>query len=566
MNLSIAIANGVESGYPYLEEGSNMIQLLQNNPLLLLFVVAALGYPLGKIKIAGTSIGVAAVLFVGLLIGSFSPNLKLPEIIYQLGLVLFVYTIGISNGRIFFKSFSKNGVRDSLFAIILIAIAFGIAFGAAKIFHLEAGIATGMFAGALTNTPTLASILEYLQTTGLSRMLAQPVVGYSVAYPMGVIGMILAIVAVQKLWKVDYRREAAQMDTEGDINQQLTSRTIRISQQTYVGQPIQDLLQQLGWDVTFSRMKHDKHISTVMPSSVLAIGDLVTVVGELPLLETVTNTLGEVSADRLELDRNSIDFRRIAISDSTIAGHRIDELDLAGKFGAVITRLRRGDIEFTPHGSTILELGDRVRVVARREDMNAISQYFGDSYKALSEIDILTFSVGIALGMLIGLIPIPLPGGVNVQLGIAGGPLIVSLVLGAIENTGPLNWTLPYGANLTIRQVGIVLFLAGVGTRAGYAFVNTFTHGGGLIIFLIGALITFFVAFAMLIVGRFVFKVPMGILTGMLAGLQTQPAVLGFALEQSGDNLPNIGYAEVYPIATIAKIVFAQILLTVLLR
>jgi putative transport protein len=197
--------------------------------------------------------------------------------------------------------------------------------------------------------------------------------------------------------------------------------------------------------------------------------------------------------------------------------------------------------------------------------MEAVSQFFGDSYRALSEIDILTFSTGLAIGLVLGIIPIPLPGGVTLKLGFAGGPLIVALILGALGRTGPMVWSMPYSANLTLRQVGLLFFLAGVGTRAGYAFVTTFTQSGGLAIFAAGAILTCVTALTMLWVGHKLLKIPMGLLIGMLAGLQTQPAVLGFALEQTGNDLPNIGYATVYPVAMITKILFAQLLLTLLL-
>jgi putative transport protein len=213
----------------------------------------------------------------------------------------------------------------------------------------------------------------------------------------------------------------------------------------------------------------------------------------------------------------------------------------------------------------VLELGDRVRVLTHRERMDAVSGFFGDSYRALSEIDILTFSLGLALGLLLGIVPVPLPGGIVFRLGFAGGPLIMALILGALGRTGPMVWSLPYSANLTLRQIGLVLFLAGVGTRSGYAFVTTFAQGGGILLFAAGAGITCITALATLWVGHKLLKIPLSLLIGMLSGLQTQPAVLGFALEQTGNDLPNIGYATVYPIATIAKIFLAQLLLTLLL-
>jgi putative transport protein len=211
----------------------------------------------------------------------------------------------------------------------------------------------------------------------------------------------------------------------------------------------------------------------------------------------------------------------------------------------------------------VLELGDRVRVVARPDQMNAVSRFFGDSYRSLSEVDLLTLNLGFALGLLVGMIPIPLPGA-TIRLGFAGGPLIVALILGALGRTGPLVWSLPYSANLTLRQIGLILFLAGIGTRSGYAFVSTLQGGGGLTLFVAGAAITILMALVTLVLGYRVLHIPMGVLIGMLAGLQTQPALLGFALEQTDNDLPNIGYSAVYPIALITKIVCAQLLLALL--
>jgi putative transport protein len=212
----------------------------------------------------------------------------------------------------------------------------------------------------------------------------------------------------------------------------------------------------------------------------------------------------------------------------------------------------------------VLELGDRVRVLAGRDRMSRVTAFFGDSYRAVSELDIVTFSLGLALGLLVGIVPIPLPG-VTLKLGFAGGPLMVALVLGTIGRTGPLVWSLPYSVNMTLRQIGLVLFLAGIGTRAGYSFVTTLSQGGGLAIFAAGATITLVTAFLTLWIGYRVLKIPASILIGMLAGIQTQPAVLGFSLEQTKNDFPNVGYASVYPVATIGKILFAQLLLSLLM-
>jgi YidE/YbjL duplication len=313
--------------------------------------------------------------------------------------------------------------------------------------------------------------------------------------------------------------------------------------------------------VIFSRLQHDGRVELATSTTQLAVGDLINIVGTPAMVERVIADLGELTSTELTLDRHTLDFRRVFVSNPAVVGVPLRDLNLPSSMGAVITRIRRGDVELLPHGDTILELGDRVRIVTQRDNMDRVSAFFGDSYRSLAEVDVVSLGLGTALGMLVGLIPIPLPGGGSFSLGLAGGPLVVALFLGWRGRTGPIVWSLPYSANLTLRQVGMTMFLAGVGTRSGYSFVTTLTQGNGLILFLGGALITIPVAMLTLFIGYKMLKIPFSVLTGMLAGLQTQPAVLAFANEQVGNEAPNIGYAMVFPTAMVLKIIFAQILL-----
>jgi putative transport protein len=542
-----------------------IIELLLANPLLLLFLTAGLGYLLGRIKIGGSSLGVAAVLFVGLGFGALHPDMKLPEIIYLLGLVLFVYTIGLSSGPGFFASFRGTGLRDNLFVIGMIGFAALLLVGAHSALGLDPPTTAGLFAGSLTNTPALAGILEYLKTTTPAstqeQILAAPVIAYSLAYPVSVLTMILVIYAVQRVWKIDYAAEARDSRYAGAQNEPLQHRTIRVTQADVIDRSVDELVRTHGWQVVFGRMKRGSQLALVTDQTRLALGDIITVVGSPDALARVMEALGERSDEQIELDRHAIDYRRILVSNPQVAGQRLRDLNLPQQFGAVITRLRRGDIELLPHGDSILQLGDRVRVVTRRENMRAVSTFLGDSYRAVSEIDILSFSLGIALGTLVGLIPIPLPGGVTIRLGLAGGPLMMALILGALGRTGPIVWNLPYSANLVLRQVGLICFLAGVGTRAGYAFRTTLAEGNGLALIGVSVASIAIIGLLTLWIGYRVLGMPMGLLVGFVAGLQTQPATLGFALEQTQNELPNIGYAASFPIAVIVKIVFAQLLL-----
>ncbi len=542
-----------------------MIDILQENPLLLLFVVVAIGYPVGRLRIAGSSIGVAAVLFAGLAVGSLDPDLKLPVIIYQLGLVLFVYTIGLSSGPSFVASLRREGPRFSLLMVGMLLFAGGIVSLAWQLLDLKATHASGVFAGSLTNTPALAGVLDYVEQQApaetLETMLAEPTVAYSVTYPVGVVGVIVAIVVMRRLWSIDYAREARSARQLTTGVHQLGSRTIRVTNPDVARFTVRDLIHAHSLNLVFGRVQHGGRHTLVREATRLEPGDLVSMVGLEDDLDRAVALLGEPTSERLEFDRSEIDFRRVFVSSPLVAGQRLCDLHLPQQFGAIVTRVRRGDVEFVPHGDTVLELGDRVRIVTPRENMDAVSRFFGDSYRALSEIDILTFSLGLAGGLLLGLIPIPLPGGVTIELGLAGGPLIVALILGTLERTGPLVWGLPYSANLTIRQLGLILFLAGVGTRSGRAFVETLVSREGLTLMLVGAVLTVSIATLILWIGYKLLRVPFGLLLGVLAGFQTQPAVLGFALEETQDELPNIGYATIYPVATIGKIVLAQVLL-----
>ena len=539
-----------------------MIDILANNPLLLLFTVSAIGYLIGRINIGGIGLGVAAVLFVGLAFGALDQRLRLPDIIYLLGLVIFVYTIGLSSGPGFIASFRRRGLRNNLFVGGIIVVAAGIAVVLRTILGLNSAQTAGLFAGSLTNTPALAAVIEQLSQRGADEALrAEPVVGYSVAYPVGVLGMILAIYLTRRLWRIDLEQESQQLREFGAVGEHLINCTIRVTNANVDGQSIAELVRANGWNVIFSRRQHDGRIELATGAARLNTGNLISVVGSPEAVAQVTAVLGEPTDEQLMLDRHTLDFRRIFVSNPAVIGVPLRMLNLPSTLGAVITRIRRGDVELLPHGDTVLEPGDRVRVVTQRDNMDRVSAFFGDSYRSLAEIDVVSLGLGTALGMLVGLIPIPLPGGGSFSLGLAGGPLIVALFLGWRGRTGPIIWSLPYSANLTLRQVGMTLFLAGIGTRAGYSFFTTITQGNGLFLFIGGALITIPVALLTLFIGYKLLKIPFSLLIGMLAGLQTQPAVLAFANEQTGNEAPNIGYAMVFPTAMVVKIILAQILL-----
>ncbi len=546
-----------------------MIAFLAGNPLLLLFLTSALGYAIGRIRIKGASLGVAAVLFVGLFIGSFSPDLKIPDFAFTFGLAVFVYTIGLSSGAGFFASFTRKGLRDNLFIFTMLLLAFGLVIVSAGWFALKPTVAAGVFAGSLTNTPSLGGVLDVIRNAGAANveaLLAEPVVGYSVTYPLGVLGPIFAILLMSRIFGIDYRKEAAKLKAFNLVEQEIYNVTVRVKAGDVTKMTLQEFTTRQRPNVVFGRIEHAGDISLADGDTRLAPGDLVSIVGGPEDVDAAAVLLGNRVDEHLDFDRSDYDFRRIFVSHGAVVGQRIGELKLPEKYDAIITRVRRGDVDFLASANTVLELGDRVRVVAARGRMKEVSEFFGDSYKELSELDLLSFGLGMVLGLLVGLIPIPLPGGVTITLGSAGGPLLVALVLGALRRTGPIVWTMPYSANLTLRQLGLILLLAAVGLKSGYTFVSTFTQSGGAVIFLSGALVSILLPIFALFVGYKLLKIPFGMLTGMVASMHTQPAVLGFANEQSGDEAPNIGWSLVFPLATISKIILAQLVLTILGR
>ena len=537
-----------------------VIELLAANSILLLFIVAGVGYQLGRIKIGGARLGISAVLFFGLILGSLDESLRLPDIIYQFGLVLFVYCMGLSSSSMFFQTIIHKGLRNNLLVVagLLLAAAAGALFG------FNGRFTAGLFCGSLNNTPSLASVLEQIRLmvpagAGLESKLVEPVVAYSLAYPMGVLGMILAIYICQKIWKIDYAREVHSISDVQISSEALLNKTVLV--RSDFAQTVSDFITRHHCNVIFGRLKRGEILELVYGSTVFQPGDLVNVIGPEAEVERTVNLLGEESQHHLEFDVSVFDRRRIFVSNPDLLGKRLKDIGLFDKFGAVVTRSRRGDIEFSPHGGTLLLPGDQLMIVARRTRIAEIIKLFGDSYREISEINIMTFSLGLVLGFLLGMLPIPLPGGLVFRLGIAGGPLVVGLVLGAIGRSGPFSWHVPYAVNLSLKQLGLVLFLAGIGTKAGYAFFNTLGSAEGLTLFLSGMVITISASFFLLFVGYRLLKIPFGMLTGVISGFQTQPAVLAFALDQSENELPNVGYAMVYPVVTVVKILLAQLLL-----
>ncbi len=543
-----------------------MEQLFVENPLVLIFVVAAVGYLAGKVSFRGINLGVAAILFVGLLFGAAYPGVEIPSILFQMGLVLFVYSIGIGSGPAFFRSIRTNGSRDIVFGIVMLTISAAMAVALFYLFGLDRSTITGIYAGSTTNTPALAAVIEQInQNPNLSdpsSLAEKAVVAYSFTYPMGVMGSIIAILILERFFKINYDQEKHALRSKYAVDQNLTSATIQITNPNSVDVSLRDLMAENKWNVVFGRYTVQNG-EVLLPNwdTKFSVNDQVMVVGTREDIEGVIQKLGVEVESELAHDRSFYDVRRIFVSNPYVVGKSLAELNLDQKFNAVITRIRRGDVDMLAKGNTVLELGDRVRFVARREDLNKLSDFFGDSYYESSRLNLFSFGLGIALGLLIGTIPFSLPGGINFKLGLAGGPIVVSLILGALQRTGPIVWSLPYSVNVTLRQLGLIILLAAIGIQSGPAFVQSITGGAGILVFVGGVFISLLTAILTITIGYKLVKIPFTMLLGLVSN---QPAILEFALNRSKNNLPIIGYTMIFPISLVLKIVYAQILFLVL--
>jgi putative transport protein len=534
--------------------------LLEPRPLVLLFGVSALGYLFGQLRLLGFSLGVAAVLFAGLFVGWAAPGSDLPEFIPQLGLVLFVYTVGLASGPGFFASLRLRGLRDNALALGVLLCGVGASLAAGRVLHLSGAASAGLFAGSLTNMPALAAVVESLKAGGATTTaLAAPVFFCTVAYPIGVLVPLIAVALAERVFAVSYRAERVSRAYGMLSGAPIVNVTARVERE--LAATAHDLRLTRGHVVVFGRLRRGSVTSIVRDDTRFRIGDLVTIIGTREDVLATAVELGQVSAEHLELDRSAITYRRIFVSNPEITERPLASLGLTEKYDAVITRVRRGDVDLAPDDGFELMLGDRARVLAPVDRVPQLEKLLGDSARRIAEIDVLTFGLGITLGLLLGSISVPLPGGARFSLGLAGGPLVAGLVLGRLGRSGSLVWSLPYGANMTLRQLGVVLFLAGVGIRAGGTLSGALAKVSLLRIALGATVVTALPVVVAMFVGRRLLRLPISVLAGTVAGILTQPAVLALAVERSESDLPNVGYAAVFPVAMIAKILLAPLIL-----
>lgn len=519
-----------------------ILLLLGQQPLMTLFLTVALGYLLGEVNIKGFSLGAGAVLFVALFIGWLAPDSAPAPLVGSLGLALFLYCVGIQYGKQFFTGLIRPaGQRANLLSLLSLMLMGGLSLGCIDLVGGKMSYALGLFAGAGVSTPALQGAIAAMGTN-------DPAVGYSAAYPIGVAGPILLLYLAFLILKP----VCAQPTGTG-----LEWQEIAIRNPDLFGKRLGDI-----WPVLPAGAKilalREEHVNKFPHPDLLVDEDDVLMVSasSAEVLQQAQQLLGVHAPGRIVQDRSAMDYVRVFASKRSVVGKTLGDLTIPGGFAYQFVQVSRGDGDLMPHSDLILEYGDRVGVFVNRENIPQVRAFFGDSIKGTADFSYISIGLGMALGLLVGLIPIPLPSG-TLTLGFAG-LLVTALVLGHFRRTGGLIWTMPISANLVLRNLGLTIFLAQVGISSGPKFAAAVAESGLLFLLLGGALVLALVL-PVLALGLFVLKLEFDDVCGIVAGITGNPAILAFASKITGTDKPDIGYAMIFPGATIVKILFVQL-------
>ena len=540
--------------------------------IFVLAIAIAFGLAIGQIRIFGISLGIAGVLFVGLALGHFGLSIQ-PEVLdfaRDFGLALFVFTIGLQVGPGFVASLRKQGLTFNLLAMAIVILGMGIAVAAFWIAGLPLPAMVGLLSGAVTNTPGLGAAQQALGEVLPSATDAVAVSGmaYAVAYPFGVVGIILAMILLRSAFRIDVGRESAELEAEQSPSGLLPGNyNIRVANPRLAGAQVRELARLVQAEFVISRLLRGGEVMVVKADTTLAIGDLLHVVSTRDNAERLAIVAGDLSETDVRQVPSSLASRQLLITRQNAVGRSVGELNLPHRYGVVITRIQRAGVELVAASALRLAFGDRVTVVGDKEALGRAAAELGDSLKALNAPNVLSVFFGLIAGVILGSIPFHVAGlPAPITLGLAGGPLIVALILGRIGKIGPLVFYLPQSANLALREIGITLFLATVGLKSGVHFVETISSGQGLLWMGIGALVTFLPLVLVGFAGRFFLKLNFSSLTGLLAGSMTDPPALSFAQTIVGSDAPAVTYASVYALVMFLRIVGAQALVLILVR
>lgn len=553
----------------------NWLQDLLTNPnsiahivALYAFVIAA-GVLLGKIKFFGISLGVTFVLFVGILAGhfGFTGNPAILSFVQDFGLILFVFCIGLQVGPSFFSSFKRGGITLNLLAvgIVFLNIAVALILYFALQGRVDIPMMVGILCGAVTNTPGLGAANEALQQ--LHYQGPEIAMGYACAYPLGVMGIILSMIIIRYICRVDVKQDSDEIQKEEEANPHMKPYTIslKVQNEALSGKTLSQVQNFLARDFVCTRIIQDGHMITPNANTVLRLGDRMFLVCAEDDSEAIMAFIGpkiEQDWDATNQQDKPMVSRRILVTQPIINGKTLGELHFSSMYGVNVTRVNRSGMDLFAARQLRLQVGDRVMVVGPQDAIERVANLLGNQLRRLDHPNIVTIFVGILCGILFGSLPIAIPGmPTPVKLGLAGGPLIISILIGRFGHKVKLVTYTTMSANLMLREVGLVLFLASVGIKAGENFVQMVVEGDGVLYVGLGFLITFIPLLITGIIARWHHRVNYFTLMGLIAGSNTDPPALAYANQIAGNDAPAVGYSTVYPLTMFLRILTAQLLI-----
>ena len=535
-----------------------------------LALVAVVGLWIGNVKIRGVGFGIGGVLFGGIIVGHFvdqagvalsSPML---HFIQEFGLILFVYTIGIQVGPGFFASLRVSGLRLNLFAFLIVILGGLVTAVLHKLFNIPLPVVLGIFSGAVTNTPALGAGQQILRDLGVPfEVVDQMGMSYAMAYPFGICGILLTMWLVRLFFRINIEKEAQRFEeSSGNGHAHLHTINVRVENPNLNQMAIQDVPMLNSDNIVCSRLKRGELLMVPAPGTLIQAGDLLHLVGRPEDLHNAQLVIGQEVATSLSTRGTDLKVERVVVTNEKVLGKKIRDLHVKQRYDVVISRLNRAGVELVASSSASLQFGDILNLVGRPEAIDAVAAELGNAQQKLQQVQMLPVFIGIGLGVLLGSIPLFIPGfPAALKLGLAGGPLIMALILGRIGSIGKLYWFMPPSANLALRELGIVLFLAVVGLKSGGDFVATLTQGDGLSWIAYGIFITAIPLLTVGILARMLAKMNYLTLCGMLAGSMTDPPALAFANNlHATSGAAALSYATVYPLVMFLRIITPQLL------
>ncbi|EPY5999901.1 putative transporter [Shigella flexneri] len=536
----------------------------------ILALVAVVGLFIGNVKFRGIGLGIGGVLFGGIIVGHFVSQAGMTlssdmlHVIQEFGLILFVYTIGIQVGPGFFASLRVSGLRLNLFAVLIVIIGGLVTAILHKLFDIPLPVVLGIFSGAVTNTPALGAGQQILRDLGTPmEMVDQMGMSYAMAYPFGICGILFTMWMLRVIFRVNVETEAQQHESSRTNGGALIKTiNIRVENPNLHDLAIKDVPILNGDKIICSRLKREETLKVPSPDTIIQLGDLLHLVGQPADLHNVQLVIGQEVDTSLSTKGTDLRVERVVVTNENVLGKRIRDLHFKERYDVVISRLNRAGVELVASGDISLQFGDILNLVGRPSAIDAVANVLGNAQQKLQQVQMLPVFIGIGLGVLLGSIPVFVPGfPAALKLGLAGGPLIMALILGRIGSIGKLFWFMPPSANLALRELGIVLFLSVVGLKSGGDFVNTLVNGEGLSWIGYGALITAVPLITVGILARMLAKMNYLTMCGMLAGSMTDPPALAFANNlHPTSGAPALSYATVYPLVMFLRIITPQLL------